>query len=100
MYEKSLLPKADPHVSEFLESRVEAAIIFFFREQKIPPDRKKMGKHFADAMKRIIHAAGNGDWKRLEKIRDDVQKVDLIAERQWLMDILGALIKQAGPSKR
>ena len=57
------------------------------------PDRKKLGKRFADAMKRIIHAVGHGsDRKRLEKIRDDVRKADLIAERQWLLEILGELL--------
>ncbi len=100
LYEKSLLPGADHRVGEFLESRVEAAIIFFFREQRLPPNRKKLGKRFADTMKRIIHAKDNHDWKHLEKIQADVQKIDVIAERQWLLDILDALIAQFKNGKK
>ena len=92
------MPGADHRVAAHLENRVEAAIVFFFRGDGIPPYRKKMGKRFADIMKRIIHAVGHGsDRKRLEKIRDDVRNADLIAERQWLLEILGELIGSPSP---
>ena len=93
LWAKSRLPGVDHWASEYLENRVEAAIVFFFRGEGMQPDRKKLGKRFADAMKRIIHAVGHGsDRKRLEKIRNDVRKADLIAERQWLLEILGELL--------
>jgi hypothetical protein len=52
-----------------------------------------MGKRFADTMKRILHAQGSRDVKRLEKISIDVQEADFIAERQWLLGIIANLIK-------
>ncbi len=100
LWAKSRLPDTDHRVAEHLENRVEAAIIFFFREDAIPADRKKMGKRFADTMKRIIHAVSKEDVQRLEKIRDDVRKADLIAERQWLLEILDALIAQFKNGKK
>lgn len=96
LYEMSLRPDTDYRVVEFLENRVEAAIIFFFREKNVPPEKKKMGKRFADTMKRILHASGKDDAKRLGKIREDVEGADLIADRQWLLKIVDDLLEKKG----
>ncbi|HNM26030.1 MAG TPA: hypothetical protein PKL15_11400 [Saprospiraceae bacterium] len=93
LYEMSRRPDADYRVSEFLENKVEAAIVFFFREKNIPPDKRKMYKRFADTMKRILHAEGKDDLKRLEKIRADIDSFDLIADRQWILGIVDALLR-------
>lgn len=92
LWAKSRISGVDQRVSEYLEDRVEAAIVFFFRGDGMTQDRKKLGKRFADAMKRIIHAASKDDKKRLDKIREDVRTADLIAERQWLLEILDELL--------
>ncbi|MBL7803755.1 MAG: hypothetical protein JNL02_08480 [Saprospiraceae bacterium] len=93
LYEMSRRPKVDYRTLEFLENKVEAAIVFFFREKNIPPDKRKMYKRFADTMKRILHAEGKGDAKRLEKIRTDIDASDLIADRQWLLSVVDGLLK-------
>lgn len=93
-YELSVRPGAHHSDANVLESKVEAAIIFFFREKNIPPDKKKMGKRFADTMKRILHASGKSDAKRLGKIREDVEGADLIADRQWLLKIIDDLMEK------
>ncbi len=92
LYEMSRRPNADYWVSEFLENKVEAAIVFFFREKNIPPDKRKMYKRFADTMKRIIHAEGKNDIKRLEKIRTDIESFDMVADPQWLLEVVDELL--------
>lgn len=83
---------ADHRVGEYLEDRVEAAILFFFRHKDLEASKKKMGKRFADTMKRIIHAEGKRDVQRLEIILQDIQKAEFIAERQWLTKLVEDLI--------
>ena len=94
LYEMSLQPEADHRVAEFLENKVEAAIIFFFREKNVPPEKKKMGKRFADTMKRILHAGSKNDARRLQKIDADITAFDLIADRRWLHQIVADLLKK------
>ncbi len=94
LYEMSHRPESDHRVAEFLENKIEAAIIFFFREKNVPPEKKKMGKRFADKMKGIVHAESKGDAKRLVKIREEVVGFDLIADRQWLQQIIDDLLKR------
>lgn len=84
--------KADHRVGEYLEDRVEAAILFFFRLKDVEATKKKMGKRFADTMKRIIHADGKRDAERLEIILQDISKAEFIAERQWLTKLVEDLI--------
>ncbi|MFN0175781.1 MAG: hypothetical protein ACKVU0_14105 [Saprospiraceae bacterium] len=88
LWEMSRRDKADERVGEFLENKVEAAIIYFFREKNLPATKKKMGKRFADTMKRIIHAEGKRDVDRLEIIQQDIAKAEYIAERQWLTKLV------------
>lgn len=92
LWEMSQLKKTDDWVAEFLENKVEAAIIYFFREKNLPATKKKMGKRFADTMKRIIHADGKRDAERLEIILQDIAKAEFIAERQWLSKLVEDLI--------
>jgi hypothetical protein len=54
--------------------------------------KKKMGKRFADTMKRIIHADGKRDAERLGIILQDIAKAEFIAERQWLSKLVEDLI--------
>ncbi len=84
--------KADHRIGEYLEDRVEAAILFFFRLKDVEASKKKMGKRFADTMKRIIHAEGKRDVERLEIILQDITKAEYIAERQWLTKLVEDLI--------
>ncbi len=93
LYELSILEGTDHRVGEYLEDRVEAGILFFFRLKDVEPRKKRMGKRFADTVKRIIHAKGNRDISRLKKIGDDIQAAELIAERQWLLGIIDDLTK-------
>lgn len=53
-----------------------------------------MGKRFADTMKRILHAESKSDAKRLEKISADITAFDLIADRQWLLQIVDDQLKK------
>lgn len=92
LWEMSRREKSDDRVAEFLENKVEAAIIYFFREKNLPATKKKMGKRFADTMKRIIHADGKRDAERLEIILQDISKAEFIAERQWLTKLVEDLI--------
>ncbi|MBK6995892.1 MAG: hypothetical protein IPH31_13555 [Lewinellaceae bacterium] len=94
LWEMSRRDKSDERVAEFLENKVEAAIIYFFREKNLPATKKKMGKRFADTMKRIIHAEGKRDVDRLEIILQDIAKAEYIAERQWLTKLVEDLIAQ------
>jgi len=92
LWEMSHRDKSDERVSEFLENKVEAAIIYFFREKNLPASKKKMGKRFSDTMKRIINAEGKRDVERLEIILNDIAKAEYIAERQWLTKLVEDLI--------
>jgi len=94
LWEMSRRNNSDERVAEFLENKVEAAIIYFFREKNLPATKKKMGKRFADTMKRIIHAEGKRDVPRLEIILQDIAKAEYIAERQWLTKLVEDLIAQ------
>ncbi len=92
LWEMSRRDQSDTRVAEFLENKIEAAIIYFFREKKLPDDKKKICKRFADTMKRIIHAEGKRDVKRLQIILEDIAKAEYIAERQWLSKLVEGLI--------
>ncbi|MFN0034352.1 MAG: hypothetical protein ACKVUS_04745 [Saprospiraceae bacterium] len=94
LWEMSRRAEADNHVAEFLENKVEAAILFFFRLKEVPSSKKKMGKCFADTMRRIIHAEAKRDVARLEVILQDIHKAELIAERQWLRALVENLLAQ------
>jgi hypothetical protein len=93
LFELSVEPKADYRLMDYLDDRVEAAILFFFRLKDVEVLKKRMGKRFADTMKRILAAQGRNDVKRLEKILQDIQSADAIAERQWLNSIVQGVIK-------
>ncbi len=99
LWEMSHLNKSDERVAEFLENKVEAAIIYFFREKNLPATKKKMSKRFADTMKRIIHAEGKRDAERLKIILTDIHKAEYIAERQWLTKLVEDLIVKYKKSK-
>jgi len=90
--ERFFREKADHRVGEYLEDRVEAAILFFFRHKNLEATKKKMGKRFADTMKRIINAEGKRDVERLEIIQNDIAKAEYIAERQWLTKLVEDLM--------
>jgi hypothetical protein len=94
LYETSHLKKADPHGSGVLESKVEAAILFFFREEKIPAAKKAMCKRFAQSVKRILGVSSKDNAHRIEKIRHDILSAEAIAERQWLLKILAERPKE------
>lgn len=92
LWEMSQLENANEWVADYLENKVEAAILYFFREKNLPLTHKKMGKRFADTMKRIIHADGKRDAERLKIIQQDIAKAEFIAERQWLSNLTEELI--------
>lgn len=94
LYELDAAGATRLRVAEQLDERIEAAILFFFRLKNVPPAKKLMGKRFADFMKKILRAAGNRRLKLLEKIRSQVETIDYIAERQWLLRILDELIEK------
>lgn len=94
LYELNILGTTKLKISEQLDDRIEAAIIFFFRLKDVPAQKKKMGKCFADSMKKIVRASSNRRWKLLEKLRKQIQSIDLIAERQWLLQIIDESLKK------
>jgi hypothetical protein len=94
LYELSQLKKADLHGSNVVESKVEAAILFFFREEKISPTKRLMCQRFVRIVKRTILASGKSATKRLEKIHYDIRAAEAIAERQWLLKILDERTKK------
>ncbi|MDX1910195.1 MAG: hypothetical protein SFV22_01855 [Saprospiraceae bacterium] len=84
--------QADHRVGEYLEDRIEAAILFFFRLKDVGPVKKKMGKRFSDTMKRILHAEAKRDVTRLKIIQKDIAEADFIAERQWISQLVEDLV--------
>lgn len=91
VFELTLQQNADYRIHEYLENRVEAAILFFFRLTEAEPKKRAMAKRFADTVKRIIHAGSSGNLARLQKIAQDVSQSRIIAERQWLLSAIERL---------
>ncbi len=100
LYEQTTLDGTDYRVTEYLEDRVEAAILFFFRLKGMGTEKKKMAKRFADTLKRIIHAKSNKNKKHLAKIKEDIIKAEVIAERNWLIGIMDNIIWQMDASPK
>lgn len=81
--------------STLLDSRLDAAKIFFFREKKMPPEKKALYNDFLDMMKQILNPKTLGNRKRVEKLIEKVEDLPGIAERDWVLDTLRSLLKKA-----
>lgn len=81
--------------SPLLDSRLDAAKIFFFREKKLPADKKALYNDFLDMLKQIINPKTLGNRKRVEKLIEKVGTLPGIAERDWVLEKLRALLKKA-----
>ncbi|MBL7828702.1 MAG: hypothetical protein JNJ57_18855, partial [Saprospiraceae bacterium] len=79
-------------ISEQLDARIEAGILFFFRLKGFPANVRTMLKRFMDTMKKIIRAKENRKWNILERIKKEVSEVDYIAERSWLLGIIDKIL--------
>ena len=80
--------------SPLLDSKLDAAKIFFFREKKIPDDKKALYNDFVDMMKQILNPKTLHSPPRIQKLIEKVQALPGIAERDWVLEKLEALLKR------
>lgn len=78
--------------SEVLPARIDAAKIYFYREQKIPADKKEMYCNFVDFMRRLIRPQTPVDLKRIEKLHAELHANTNMAEWFWLNEKLEAML--------
>lgn len=79
--------------SPLLDFKLDAAKVFFFREKKLPDDKKALYNDFVDMMKQIISPKTLHDPVRIRKLIEKVQGLPGIAERDWVLEQLGALLE-------
>lgn len=79
--------------SPLLDFKLDAAKVFFFREKKLPDDKKALYNDFVDMMKQIISPKTLHDPVRIRKLIEKVQGLPGIAERDWVLERLGALLE-------
>jgi hypothetical protein len=78
-----------------LESRVEAAKLFFFREKAIPEIHRIGNNRFIDLVKRLIRPGNTFNVKKLERILEEVNAPEPIARKAWLEKITQNAIEKA-----
>jgi hypothetical protein len=86
--------------SKLLDSKIDAAKIYFYREQHIPQDKKDMYSRFVDFMRRLIHPQTEVNLERAQKLLDEIREAPPIAEWPWLMEKTEQLVqKQQGKGR-
>lgn len=76
--------------SEILESRMDAFKILTFRLSKnmLSANHRRGNNNFIDLLKQIINPKTRGNQPRIEKLIQKVINKKVIAEKEWLLDIL------------
>ncbi|HMX39063.1 MAG TPA: hypothetical protein PK971_05440, partial [Saprospiraceae bacterium] len=83
--------------SPLLDSKLDAAKVFFFREKKLPDDKKALYNDFVDMMKQIIHPKTLHDPGRIRRLIEKVNSLPGIAERDWVLQRLEDLLEGKKP---
>lgn len=87
--------------SKLLDSKIDAAKIYFYREQHIPQDKKEMYSRFVDFMRRLIHPQTEVNLERAQKLLDEIRESPPIAEWPWLVEKTEQLVqKQKNKGRR
>jgi hypothetical protein len=79
--------------SPVLDSKIDAAKVYFYREQTIPLEKKEMYGRFVDFMRRMIHPQTAFSMERISKLQDDIHQAPPIAEWPWLIEKVEALMQ-------
>ena len=79
--------------SPLLDFKLDAAKVFFFREKKLPDDKKALYNDFVDMMKQIISPKTLHDPVRIRKLIEKVHGLPGIAERDWVLEKLEGLLE-------
>lgn len=90
----------DDSLDVLFDNRVGAAIVYFHRPSKITEEKKEMCQLFARTVKRIIGAMDRLDAAHLQTLHTDVSQAPRIAERQWLLKVIGDLQEKMGKQKK
>jgi tetratricopeptide (TPR) repeat protein len=86
--------------SKLLDSKIDAAKIYFYREQHIPQDKKEMYSRFVDYMRRLIHPQTEVNLERAQKLLDEIRESPPIAEWPWLLVKTEQLVQKQQSKKR
>ena len=87
--------------SNVLDSKIDAAKVYFFREQYIPPDKKEMYSRFIDFMRRLKHPQTEVNLERARKLLEEIRESPRIAEWPWLVEKSEQIVqKQQNKARR
>lgn len=85
--------------SDLLDARLDAAKIYFYRETKIPADKKEMYGRFVDCTKRLQRLRFSGEQARLQKLQAEIEANPQVAELTWLREKLTELLANSNNAK-
>lgn len=85
--------------SDLLDARLDAAKIYFYRETKIPADKKEMYGRFVDFTKRLQRLRSSSEAARLQKLQAELEANPQIAELTWLREKLTELSANSNNTK-
>ena len=79
--------------NEALDSRVEAASVYFFRDKLLPEHQKQGFTNFVNFMRQLIHHSTAVNPERAQKLQQQLEESNAYAEYFWLKEKVDALIK-------
>lgn len=79
--------------SPILDARIEAFKVYIFRiaQQFLTPKAKTANNNFVDIIRQIIHYKTYKNKSRINKITTKINQLKVIADREWLIEILQQL---------
>lgn len=86
--------------SPVLDAKIDAAKVYFYREQTIPLEKKEMYGRFADFMRRLIHPQTAISLERMKKLQDEIRQAPPFTEWPGLIEKVEALMHPYIGNKR
>ena len=79
--------------SPLMDSKMDSFKLFIFRQGKknLAPNVFQMNNAFIDMLRRMISTGVTGNSERIEKLRKQLNDMELVAERAWLHEQLDRL---------
>lgn len=85
--------------SDLLDARLDATKLYFYRETKIPADKKEMYGRFVDFTRRLQRLRSSSEAARLQKLQAELEANPQVAELTWLREKLTELSANSNNAK-
>ena len=86
-------------IPEVVSSKLNAAKMFFHRDELLPDEKRILFNAFVDVLKQMVASNTLGNEKRVQSILQKVKEAPFIAERYWLIEKLEEMLKKAGKKR-